>query len=108
MEPKILFTAALAIGGPTQLTTGPASGKKWIITTLYICNKGAITGTVSIQQGIPIPGATDFELLHTASIQQGETVNIGSIVVENGNDIKGTAASVAFDIIAYGYEDDAV
>jgi hypothetical protein len=107
MEPKVLFAYNAAIAADTQITAGPATGKKWIITTLYICNIGAITGTITLEQGYPT-SANYYKLLNTASLAQGETVNVGSIVMEYLNVLKYTAVGVAFDIIAYGYEDDEV
>jgi len=106
MEPKVLFALAQSGATSEQLTTGPDSGKKWIITTLYICNKGAVTATVTLTHGHP--AATDFTLLNTASLQQGETVNLGSLVMENGDDMDVETIGAAMDFVAYGYEDDVV
>ena len=103
MTPAILFSSQVALDTSAQITTGPASGKQWVITTLFICNKGAITGKVSLTHGI---SGTDYSLLNTAELAQGETVNIGSLVMDYGNDMDVTTVDTAFDFVAYGYEDD--
>lgn len=103
MTPKILFSTQVALDTAAQITSGPAANKQWIITTLYICNKGAIAGKVTLTHGI---SGTDYGLLTTAELAVGETVNIGSLVMDNGNDMDVTTVDTAFDFVAYGYEDD--
>jgi hypothetical protein len=104
MTPKILFKYQLPAVTSAQITSGPGSGKQWIITKLRISNKTA-AGSLSLTQGI---SGTDYTILAPYTWTINTSLDIGPIIMDNGNDLDGTSAtaSAAFDLVAYGYELD--
>ena len=104
MTPKILFKYQLPAVTTAQITSGPGSGKQWIITKLRITNKTA-AGTLTLTQGI---SGIDYVILSPYTWTINVSLDIGPFIMDNGNDLDGTSgtASAAFDLVAYGYELD--
>lgn len=105
MVPKILFShQQAAITGPTQVTSGPASGKQWVIKSLKITCYGA-GGECLLTHGI---SGTDYIIHPAVTMTIHTTDDVGPVVMDNGNDMDATSttASATFDIVAYGYERD--
>lgn len=105
MNEKVLFHG---VPGTTEadLTTGPASGKVWIVTALWIANTNAAAKKLTLKHYIDVSNTrtivTDTEF--TAK----QTEIIGPLVIEHGQKILAEQETAnAIEIIAYGLEGDA-
>ncbi len=110
MTPQVLFAKVVpAVSTALNVTTGPASGKVWVVTKMRIVNTHAtVDGSCVITQEID---AVDYTLtvaeLLTAIVKE-DVMEIGPFVLDYGNNLEATTvgAAVVFHIVAYGYEMD--
>ena len=89
-----------------DLTTGPGSGKVWIVTALWIANTNASANTLTLKHYIDVSNTRT--ILPEVAFAANQTEIIGPLVIENGHKIIAEQEEEnAIEITAYGLEGDA-
>ena len=104
MNEKVLFHG---VPGTTEadFTTGPASGKVWIVTALWIANTNAAAKTLTLKHYID--ASNTRTIVPGATFAAKQTEIIGPLVIENGHKIRAEQETAsAIEITAYGLEGD--
>ena len=106
MNEKLLFHGIPDHTAEADLTTGPASGKVWIVTALWIANTNADAKTLTLKHYIDVSNTRT--IVPGASFAAKQTEIIGPLVIENGHKILALQETAsAIEITAYGLEGDA-
>ena len=104
--PKLLFKYKNVPDSDTELSTGPATGYRWIITALYVTNKGSADEDFTLIHRAGANSDHDIELIPGTEIAAYEGLVITGVVIANGESVRATAgAASAFDVVAYGLEE---
>ena len=85
-----------------QLTAGPAASLIWEIDVLYICSQASSEISVSIKK--TLASTDEIMLLNVTAITPGETVTIGPMAMEEGDELDVNVVGGTVDLIAYGRE----
>ena len=106
MVEKVLFHGVPSHTAEADLTTGPGSGKVWIVTALWIANTDSEARTLTLKHYIDASNTRTIIPETTFAAKQTEI--IGPLVIQNGQKIIAEQQTEnAIEITAYGLEGDA-
>ena len=104
MNEKVLFHGVPGTS-EADFTTGPASGKVWIVTALWIANTDTEARTLTLKHYID--ASNTRTIVPGATFAPNQTEIIGPLVIENGHKIRAEQETEnAIEIVAYGLEGD--
>ena len=106
MDEKLLFHGIPDHTAEADLSTGPGSGKVWVVTALWIANTNAAAKTLTLKHYID--ASNTRTIVPGATFAAKQTEIIGPLVIENGHKIRAEQEEEnAIEITAYGLEGDA-
>lgn len=87
-------------------------GKRWIISSLFVCNTTAAAITFRLHHCVPPEtAAVGNALFYAARIAANTTTSLLSnndrIAMGPTDDLRGLASATGLTIVGYGYEEDA-
>lgn len=104
ITPKTLFHGQ-ATTGAVDVTTGPSTAYRWIVTALYVTNLSSADVTATIGRKFST-SITRYHLFNT-TIEANTGISFGPLVLSStgaGVTINASVAS-AIDVMADGYEE---
>ena len=105
MVEKVLFHGVPSHTAEADLTTGPGSGKVWVVTALWIVNTDAEPRALTLKHYIDASNTRTIIPDTTFPAKQAEI--IGPLVIQNGHKIRAEQETEdAIEVIAYGLEGD--
>ena len=106
MVEKVLFHGVPSHTAEADLTTGPGSGKVWVVTALWVVNTNAETKKLTLKHYLD--ASNTRVIIPNTGFPATQTEIIGPLVIQNGQKIKAEQETEnAIEIIAYGLEGDA-
>ena len=104
MNEKVLFHGVPGTS-EADFTTGPASGKVWIVTALWVANTDSEARTLTLKHYID--ASNTRTIVPEVIFAPKQTEIIGPLVIENGHKIIAEQETAsAIEITAYGLEGD--
>ena len=98
MTPKVLFKLHVTVNDYQNGSAVP-SGKRWVIKHIYCCPTSTNSCIASIQT------SDAYQLINQGNLSVGETLDIGSIVLDATEYLKFKDEQDTYDVIAVGYEE---
>ena len=102
MNEKLLFHGVPATT-EADITAGPAMGKTWVITALWIVNTAPTDKTLTLKHYID--ASNTRTLIPGTPFPAQQTEIIGPLVLEAGHKLRASQGTAdAIELIAYGLE----
>jgi hypothetical protein len=102
---KVLFYGVPDHENIGDLSTGPGTGKVWIVRVIYAANTNSESKKLTLKHYIDSDNV--ITLIPDEEIQGNERISIGPVVIEHGQKIQAEQETEgAVEVIAYGLEAD--